>query len=809
MIYSFPRAREFFEPDELVVATGVDRDRFSEVLIKELVDNALDAAESLAEPAVEIGAGRDHLTVSDTGPGVVLGDFLAKVLDFGYRASSKLAWCRPTRGYLGNGLKTVFGLSHVLSPGRPVLLESCGQRVRVSLKVSAAGEVKVMPVYEPAEVKAGLSVTVPVGVSVWPAVLLHTVVFNPHVAFRVGRAIFPAVGSLARYGQDAPVSAHWFDPESLRELFVLVALAEPGLTVREFFAKRFVGLSGAKAGRVAAAGRIKRLSDLVVLEEEAGRNEAVVVCADILACVQELSRPVQPARLGGIGAENLRRRLAQVYAVDHCTYVVKAGSVAGVPYVIEVCFAPVRGDLKILTGLNFTGTYNQLFSEEFFHTKTKSYLYGLKELLNQLKVSSGILAVHLVMPAARYTSHDKRVATPEAVVRAAGDAVVEAVRKAGRLTAVSADGAGVSLKEAVWTVLPEAVKETSDGGKLSYSPRNLYYVVRKRVQALTGEELNWKYFSQALLIEYQANIGALPRLEQDPRGWAVEPHTGARIPLGTREVSEYAAPPEYLYNKVLYVEKKGVLPAFDATRLAERYDLCIVAGEGYASRAAKDFLRMAESQNIIVLCLHDFDINGLEIARTLREATRTAKQGINVLDLGLRYSDVVQLGLQADPEGVRLEKGYTKPVLAELSDEERAFLIGDGRRGNRVELNALTPRQLVDYVEGKLAEYGLTAKVLPPEWVLRQELDQEFSAMVKAMVERRVMEVIDLSGVVQAVLADVDPPVWDNAVAQIGERLDQNPPVSWRELAREFSEAAARVAAAGIPDKVIRGNLKI
>jgi len=808
MIYSFPRAREFFEPDELVVATGVDRDRFSEVLIKELVDNALDAAESLAEPAVEIGAGRDHLTVSDTGPGVVLGDFLAKVLDFGYRASSKLAWCRPTRGYLGNGLKTVFGLSHVLSPGRPVLLESCGQRVRVSLKVSAAGEVKVMPVYEPAEVKAGLSVTVPVGVSVWPAVLLHTVVFNPHVAFRVGRTVFPAVGPLARYGQDAPVSAHWFDPESLRELFVLVALAERGLTVREFFAKRFVGLSGAKAGRVAAAGRIKRLRDLVVLEEEAGRQEAVAACADILACAQELSRPVQPARLGGIGAENLRRRLGQVFGTEGGAHAVKTGSVTGVPYVLEVFFGPGQGDLKILTGLNFTGTYNQLFSEEFFHTKTKSYLYGLKELLNHLKVSSGILAVHLVMPAARYTSHDKRVATPEAVVCAAGDAVVEAVRNAGKQAVVSVDRAGLSLKEAVWAVLSDAVRETSDGGKLSYGPRNLFYVVRKRIQTLTQEQLNWKYFSQALLIEYQARVGALPGLEQDPRGWAVEPHTGARIPLGTREVSEYA-PPQFLYNKVLYVEKKGVLPAFEATRLAERYDLCIVAGEGYASRAAKDFLRMAESQNITVLCLHDFDINGLEIVRTLRESTRTAKQGINVLDLGLRYSDVVQLGLQADPEGVRLEKGYAKPVLAELSDTERTFLVGDGRRGNRVELNALTPRQLVDYVEGKLAEHGLTAKVVPPEGVIREELDREFRRFAAAMLERRIMEMIDLSKVVDVVLAGIDRPDWSDALAAIAGRLSENPPMSWRELVHGLSEQAALAAAAGVSGTVIRGNLKI
>jgi len=132
------------------------------------------------------------------------------------------------------------------------------------------------------------------------------------------------------------------------------------------------------------------------------------------------------------------------------------------------------------------------------------------------------------------------------------------------------------------------------------------------------KELSFSYFSPPLTTEYQELYGTLEGLYYDPRGLAIEPHTGREIPLGTREVADYT-PPDYLYNKVLYIEKKGVLPGLKAAELDKKYDICFCAGEGYAIRAAKDFIAMAEKQDITVLCLHDFDINGLEIARVLRK----------------------------------------------------------------------------------------------------------------------------------------------------------------------------------------------
>ena len=86
-----------------------------------------------------------------------------------------------------------------------------------------------------------------------------------------------------------------------------------------------------------------------------------------------------------------------------------------------------------------------------------------------------------------------------------------------------------------------------------------------------------------------------PRHVPRPARIPDEPHTGKQIPLGTREVDAYDMP-ELLYDKILYVEKKGMHPIFREARLAERYDLAIVCAEGYASREPRPCYRPRASR---------------------------------------------------------------------------------------------------------------------------------------------------------------------------------------------------------------------
>src|SRR5215467_3479221 len=87
-----------------------------------------------------------------------------------------------------------------------------------------------------------------------------------------------------------------------------------------------------------------------------------------------------------------------------------------------------------------------------------------------------------------------------------------------------------------------------------------------------------------------------------------------------------------------------------------------------------------------------------------------------IVDLGIRLTDVTAYALES--ESVVYKKSDPTANLCKngATDEEIAFLVRErhsrGGSGERVELNALTSRQFVDWLEGKLREHQV-AKVIP------------------------------------------------------------------------------------------------
>src|SRR6516165_526707 len=114
------RTLEFFSERELTMQLGVSRDFWARAILKELLDNALDACEQTDHPPV-ITVTEDEaahtLTVQDNGPGLPVTT-LEKSLDYTVRVSDKANYVSPSRGQLGNALKCLWGLPYVLSGAR-------------------------------------------------------------------------------------------------------------------------------------------------------------------------------------------------------------------------------------------------------------------------------------------------------------------------------------------------------------------------------------------------------------------------------------------------------------------------------------------------------------------------------------------------------------------------------------------------------------------------------------------------------------------------------------------------------------------
>jgi hypothetical protein len=306
-----------------------------------------------------------------------------------------------------------------------------------------------------------------------------------------------------------------------------------------------------------------------------------------------------------------------------------------------------------------------------------------------------------------------------------------------------------TLKQAVFEVLPQAVDAATGGGAYAVSARTLYYAVRPLIQEHTDRQLEYGYFSQTLLTEYRDEYGPIDGLYYEPRGMLKEPHTGTAVKLGTIEVGRYQLP-KWTFDKILYVEKKGLEPIFDTARFAERYDMAIAYGEGYAVEACRELLAHAEAGDYTILVLHDADPYGYEIARTLGEATRRMPDHeIEVVDLGLTVADAIERALQT--ETFTRRKRLSWQLEGRLDGTERSWFEGRpaGRQTwicQRVELNAFTAPDLVAYVEAQLEAADATEKIVPPTDVLTEQARDKHRGAISAFVERYIAERFDLDG---------------------------------------------------------------
>jgi hypothetical protein len=251
-------------------------------------------------------------------------------------------------------------------------------------------------------------------------------------------------------------------------------------------------------------------------------------------------------------------------------------------------------------------------------------------------------------------------------------------------------------------------------------------------------------------------------LYYDPRGVLYEPHTGVAIPLGTQEVEGYVFP-SWLYDKILYVEKKGVWPILQTAQLAERYDMAVVAGEGYATEAIRVlFAHASEQRNYQLFVLHDADPDGYNIARTLCEETaRMPGYAVDVIDLGLRWDDAMALGLETEEFG----RSRALPEGLVLSPEEQRAFTGRpversyGQRlrwlCHRVELNAFSAPQLVAYIADRLAATGVRGKIIPPDTDLAEVGRQLYGTAVERQIQDIVAELLQVDALTNHLRQDV------------------------------------------------------
>lgn len=353
------RLLDFCSEKELVAQTGHQPADWPLVIVKELLDNAIDACEEAGiAPQITVTVDEVGIAVRDNGTGIP-AKTIKGVLDFTSRTSSREAYVSPTRGAQGNALKTIVAMPFVLDgeSGTTVIMAK-GKRHTIAF---AADQIRQEPVIHHDVAEADDCTGTEIRVH-WPVCASSKLRrarsrflqiaddytwLNPHLTLTVnwfGATTTTAATdpSWSKWKPSDPTSPWWYDDERLARLIAAYIThdgrREIPRTVREFVTE-FRGLSGtAKQKAVLGETRFARmaLTDFVI----AGRVD-LALTSKLLGAMQANSNPVKPALLGIIGQEHFRKRFEALGCeMDSFDYRKIADTTEeGIPCLVETAFA--------------------------------------------------------------------------------------------------------------------------------------------------------------------------------------------------------------------------------------------------------------------------------------------------------------------------------------------------------------------------------------------------------------------------------------------------------------------------------------
>lgn len=789
---------DFVQVQTLCRRAGCRPDELALVAAKELIDNAFDASPR----GVEVTFSDRLLFVEDQGPGMS-EELALEVFSVKRPSLSSKRWRLARRGALGNGVRVIMGVVHV-SAGY-LVFESRG--LGLVLEVAGADGATTVTKRFPSDLKEGTRIGIGFG---------ERIALDGKAIISYAELCQAAAGSA--YGGSKAVPA-WFDPPAIREL---LRDAREGTSVMEF--ARLFDLTPD------ALATIKGLAPRMTTVDVLRQPELLAAVTGAILSGQKGSRELK--RLGRNAREG-------AYAVIEAEYTLGG---AKLPAIVEawVVGEPVKDsktDGVVWIDTLFANRTPALMALGQGHvsasTKTFVATFGgatflLPAILRKPCGFSVELAV--TAPELPLVSDGKAInikAFESVITLALREAVPRAyVPPAGKVER-AAKREFLTIKDAVYETIEQVYASVAAAG-IGAPIRMLMYRSRPAIYRLTGRNsLLQKTFSAAV----QSFQDDFPDITKD---WSVlyddrghfTPPGGGSFGLGTLAVERFIADfdgddprfdpvirgfnlepdagqltetsnPAHRFAAVVFIEKEGYRELFEKARIAERFDVAFASTKGMPTVAIRRLLDVLADYGIRVFILHDFDITGMNIAHTLTTSNERYefRNDLHAVDMGVRLADAEALGLESEPfhlsDKADVDKVRDRLLRFGATPAEIGFLV-DHR--HRVEIDAMKPQQLLDFVEAKLTDNGI-GKIVPPDTAMSAHfqratfdarlekaiapLQAEFRDRCEALAEElRGSAELDivvppLEALVRSHLASEREETWREAVAAIARQIEE------------------------------------
>ena len=706
---------DYFTIDGLSKKTGMTSAKWNLVILKELIDNALDAIEPLPEKklVIEYDSGTGTLSVYDNGRGIKADTIENSIYNFSVYHSSKRHFVTPSRGKQGNGLKTVICICCL--QGYDLLWHTAeGQLVRFLIDDTRKeyGEIAVK------RQDAGQTKNRGVTVKGFEYPLLSKIVreyaeCNPdvNIVFRNGSQEHLNKAGIAPVDRSGNTNIAFYD----LTLFKSFLGRQDGSRFYKGILQETFGTAIANKSTVKG-----KLEDIDI------NSPAFAEDFQALRRSQE-KKQFTALKLHMTGLDR------HFFTVDRKT---------GIPYCVEFTVKKLPGkaeDLRCRCYVNNTVTYEDAISirlsglEKYCRVGSRKPLhhcsYNLRALL--LSYLDYSFTLHFISPQLSYMDTGKVTFDISGIAKKLCEELTRAINREQRQYR-AAEEKPPSKRELMRAYLPDAFKLASSGGKYSITARQLYYKVRE-LSGIDETENTYADFTQNILTEWlERNPAADEKVFFSDRGnfYIGTSQEGlgtgnVRKAIGTDGKSRnqfltfgglteniYLQPDfdiRYRYDKALYIEKTGFDNIFKAEHIADKHHMIIVSGQGFGTRAAKALLYHLQGQGLKLYCLHDLDYSGVSIINALRESNEKFPEPLQIEDLGITIEDVQRY--KVTPERVNINpKDYAKIDQNRYTPQQQKFFFCP-EFVQRVELNAFTTEQILEIIDRKLSKVDMLPRL--------------------------------------------------------------------------------------------------
>lgn len=712
----------YFTEDGLIKNTGISKEYWDFVIFKELVDNALDAIEPVADKNVYINIDTKdkRLQIFDNGKGISI-ETINDIYDFSYFVSKNRDCITPSRGKQGNGLKTIISICYLM--GYRLLWHTSEGSVIENIIDDTEiqdGRVLFQTIQHGNSMCKGIEIAGYKNVNnpVREKNIQKFFMCNQDVSFyyTYDNILNVLNAKLSAVNRSGNTSISFYDIKAFKDY--ILKTQDGNITYKKFL-KMF-------GSRVSDASSIKgKIKDI-----DFDSNEFVEDFIKLKSLQNSKKYTILKSHMIGLkyslNTEILMQRDKNTNEIK--TYV---------PCIIE--FEVEKVDLKndkryyaectcfINNTISYDDSWSIVFDEGFYDLGMRTChssknLTGLLENYNDYR-----FVFHFISPYFIFKDAGKTEIDITSIITDLAKELRKALAKEKKRYDSSIEKP-IQNTDLLRPYMDDAFSLASTNGKYAITARQMWYKIRE-ISGAPDEA--YTAFTQTVLTEW---INNHPECEdkinfanrgvfyigdkQDGLGTANVRNFINNISKASNTFNCYGGVSdnvyiddnfnvEYKYDKVLYIEKTGFDDIFKAEKIGEKYHMIIVSGQGFATRAAKTILYALQNKGLKLYCMHDLDISGVNIFKSFQTTNDKFEHPIDIEDLGITIEDVYRYNIQ--PEQV--EKGKSdRDKLLSMSDEYRSFFDGVTHY-NRVELNAFTTEQILEIMDRKLSTVNNLPKI--------------------------------------------------------------------------------------------------